>query len=86
MVCVGIQDILKPFLALYGQDRGVLPRDASSMEKHLFLQHTSRYGDDALTYVGFLQVTTLDFGGDFCPVLLAPLWFCPPHEHCIPLS
>ena len=40
---VGMVDNLKPFLALYEQDRGVLPQEMlASMEKHLFLQHILR--------------------------------------------
>ena len=43
LVHVGMVDNLKPFLALYEQDRGVLPQEMlASMEKHLFLQHILR--------------------------------------------
>ena len=40
---------------------------------------------DALTFPGFSQLTTLNFGGAFYTVLLASLWFYPPREYGISL-
>ena len=37
LVYVGTLDILKPFLALYGQDRGVLPQEMVANTQKIFV-------------------------------------------------
>ena len=73
LVYLGTVDHLKPFLALYRQIVVCCLQRGLQAWRNIHPFNTSCYDVHALTYLGFSQVTPLDFGGEFYPVLLASL-------------